>query len=149
MGSESETAKSSRPLANAASSPIARAGRQWHLSRQATGYLFVAPALLFLLVLIGYPLFTTIRLSFTDIDPRTKAETFVGIQHYVALVQNNLFWQTLRNTGVFTIASTIGHILVGMMFALLLNEKWANTVIRNFTRGLLIFPWLFSMAAAA
>ncbi len=150
MGSERETATSVRPLASTADLPIAKAGRQWHFSRQqATGYLFVAPALLFLLVLIGYPLFTTFRLSFTDIDPRTKTQTFVGIQHYIALVQNNLFWQTLKNTVVFTIASTIGHILIGLMFALLLNEKWANTLIRNFTRGLLILPWLFSMAAAA
>src|SRR5258708_5143223 len=114
MESEGETVTSARPLGSTDDLPIARVGRQWHLSRQqATGYLFVAPALLFLLVLIGYPLFTTFRLSFTDIDPRTKAETFVGIQHYVALVQNNLFWQTLKNTVVFTIASTIGHILVG------------------------------------
>src|SRR5439155_19171776 len=133
MESKSETVKTSTPLAGAARLPIASVGRQWRLPRQVTGYLFVAPALLFLLVVIGYPLFTTFRMSFTDIDPRTKTETYVGLKHYITLVQNNLFWQTFKNTLVFTIASTIGHILVGMMFALLLNEKWASTAVRNFT----------------
>ena len=48
----------------------------------------------------------------------------------------------------FTVASVILHIFIGMVLAILLNETWFSTTLRNIMRGLLILPWVFSTASA-
>ena len=55
----------------------------------------------------------------------------------------------MENTLVYTIGSVIFHALVGGFLALLLNERFAPVRVRNIARGLLILPWLFSLAASA
>jgi multiple sugar transport system permease protein len=122
---------------------------RWRLPRHVAGYLFIAPAIIYLLLAIGFPLFTTIRTSFIEFDAREKTETFIGLQNYAELMEDERFWGSMKNTIVFTLSSTFFHVLVGSVLALLLNEKWASSPVRNFTRGLLILPWLFSLAASA
>ena len=121
--------------------------RQW-LPKQTLGYLFIAPALIFLILVIAYPLLTTVKLSFEEVVRRTRTTEFVGLQNYAELLEDEIFWESMKNTVIYTVGSTVLHLLVGGFFALLLNEKWAMTPVRNFARGLLILPWLFSMAAS-
>lgn len=149
MGSELEYSESGESGAQAGPLAGMSARREWRLPRQTIGYLFVAPAIIFLLLVIAYPLFTTMRLSFEEVVVRTRTTSFVGLQNYAKLLEDDIFWESMKNTILYTIGSTVLHLLVGGFFALLLNEKWASTRVRNFTRGLLILPWLFSMAASA
>jgi multiple sugar transport system permease protein len=124
--------------------------RRLRWSRQITGYLFLAPALSLLTLAIIYPLFSTFRLSFTEISPRDYRVTFVGLKHYAEILQDGTLRRGVLNTVIFTVASLVLHLLTGGLFALLLNnERWANRSIRNLIRGLLILPWLFSTAASA
>src|SRR5947209_12162701 len=131
--------------------PIGTAVRapRLRLPRQAVGYLFIMPAMIFLLLVVAYPLFTTLRMSFEQLVVRQKTVTFVGLQNYNDVLKDPVFWSSMKNTVVYVIGSMTLHLLVGGFFAFLLNEKWAAAPIRNFARGLLILPWLFSMAAAA
>ena len=46
------------------------------------------------------------------------------------------------------VGSVVFHTLVGLAFALALNRPWFSNRVRNLVRGLLILPWLFSLAAA-
>src|SRR5262245_6403616 len=119
------------------------------LSRQATGYLFIMPAMLFRALVNAYPILTTVWMSFTEIVVRQKTVSFVGLQNYAAVFKDPVFWQGLKNTIIYTVGSMVLHLLVGGFLAVLLNEKWANSPIRNFARGLLILPWLFSLSASA
>ncbi len=112
------------------------------------GYLYVAPALLFLLVVVAVPIFTTFKLSFEELEARTRTASFVGLQNYLALAQDPEFWASFWNSLIFAAASTVGHAVVGVICALLLVARWASRRVRNFVRGLLILPWLFSLAAA-
>ena len=114
--------------------------------RLLNGYFFVAPAILFLLLVSIFPLLRTLQMSMTDVDAGVLQ--FVGLQHYLELLQDQWFWNSLRNVVLFTAASVILHIAIGMGLALLLNETWFNTTVRNFMRGLLILPWVFSTAAS-
>src|SRR5712692_8592472 len=127
---------------------IRRASRL-RLSRQTIGYLFIMPAMIFLLLVIAYPVFSTVRMSFERLIVRTRTTSFVGVQNYLDVLQDNTFWLGMKNTVIYTVGSMVLHLLVGGFFAFLLHEKWAATPIRNLTRGLLILPWLFSMAASA
>lgn len=113
------------------------------------GYLLIAPAVLFLMAIIALPVLTTVKMSFQELDASTQSMKFVGLANYVALIQDPQFWRTFRNSFVFALASTIGHALAGIICALLLVAPWSSQGTRNFVRGLLILPWLFSLAAAA
>jgi len=73
---------------------------------------------------------------------------FVGLAHYAAVVRDPVFWNAFRNTSIFTAASTMAHLLLGMAFALLLHQAWFSPGLRNATRGALILPWVFSTASA-
>ena len=110
------------------------------------GYFFVGPAILFFLFVSIFPLLRTLQMSLTDVE--AGVPQFVGLQHYAELVKEPWFWNSLSNVLVFTFASVILHISIGMGLALLLNEDWFNTTLRNFMRGLLILPWVFSTASA-
>jgi multiple sugar transport system permease protein len=73
---------------------------------------------------------------------------YVGFLHYWYLLTDPVFWNAVRNTLVFTGASTVLHLTLGLIFALLLNEVWFSRMLRNVMRGALVLPWVFSTAAA-
>jgi multiple sugar transport system permease protein len=129
---------------------VTRAGgilQRW--PRELTGYAFIAPTLLFLALVVALPLASTIKLSFEELEFRTRATSFVGLANYAELLDDRLFWRSLGNSFLFALGSTAGHLVVGLCLALLLQGRWMRTRLRNLARGLLILPWLFSLAAAA
>jgi multiple sugar transport system permease protein len=117
--------------------------------KRSLGYLFIAPAIIFLCVVTVYPLLDTVKTSLTEINPRERTEEFVGLQNYRDLFDDEILHNSVKNTIKFTFASVVLHIVIGGTLALLLNEQWAGMTLRNFLRGVLILPWLFSTAASA
>lgn len=103
------------------------------IPRRFLGYLFVAPALIYLLFASPYPLLYTFQMSFTDVV--MGKWYFVGLRQYIDVLQDPWFWNSVTGTIKFTMASTILHLCIGLLFALLLNETWFNTTLRNFMRG--------------
>jgi len=132
---------------SAAANAVPTRRTRWvQLQRMLTGYAFIAPAILFLLSVSIYPLTRTFFMSTFDVQAGDRI--FVGVQHYVELLQDRWFWNSLKNIVIFTGSSVILHLLIGLVFALLLNETWFSTTLRNFMRGVLILPWVFSTAAS-
>ncbi|HEY3118239.1 MAG TPA: sugar ABC transporter permease, partial [Chloroflexota bacterium] len=125
--------------------PLARP-RQIRVPRYATGYIFVAPAIVFLLATAVYPVLNVIALGLMDVA--AGEWHYVGLTHYVGVLQDSVFWNAVRNTSIFTAASTVLHLTLGMVFALLLHEVWFSRALRNVMRGVMILPWVFSTAAA-
>lgn len=121
--------------------------RQLKFSRGLAGYFVIAPAIILLLVLTVYPVFRTLQLSVMTM--KSGEWFFVGLEHYAEVLRDKWFWNSVSGLLRFTIPALILHIFLGMGFALLLNETWFNTTFRNFVRGLLILPWVFSTAASA
>jgi multiple sugar transport system permease protein len=119
------------------------------LSRDSVGYLFIAPSLVYLLLVVAVPILRTLSLSFEQLDYRSKTTSFVGFNNYSRLLADPQFWFSLYNSFLFALVSTIGHAVVGLICALLLQGNWAPRGVRNFARGLMILPWLFSLAAAS
>jgi multiple sugar transport system permease protein len=119
------------------------------LSRDSVGYLFIAPSLVYLLLVVAVPILRTLSLSFEQLDYRSKTTSFVGFNNYSRLLADPQFWFSLYNSFLFALVSTIGHAVLGLICALLLQGNWAPRGVRNFARGLMILPWLFSLAAAS
>jgi len=105
-----------------------------------TGVLFVAPSLLIVVLLLFYPVVSSIVYSFTNRHLLRPGVEFVGIDNFVAVFQNEQFWNAFRVSLVWTIASIVGQLLIGFLAAIALHR------IRHLTglfRTLLIIPWAF------
>ncbi|MGQ9584109.1 MAG: carbohydrate ABC transporter permease [Anaerolineae bacterium] len=77
-----------------------------------------------------------------------KTPDFVGLGNFVWVLQQKVFPQIFLNTTLFTIASVILHILMGLGLALLLSANivpWARALFR----GILIVPWMFTAVIVA
>ena len=58
----------------------------WVFSRRSVGYLMIAPAVIFLLVAIGYPIYETVRTSLFKFEGlRDQTSTFVGLRNFFEL----------------------------------------------------------------
>ncbi len=112
------------------------------------GFFFIAPAIIFLFLMVIYPLFKVFQYSFQEYSPH-HSFVFVGLKQYQHLFFDKLFWISIKNTFLFTIGTIILDLALSWGIALLLNMKWPNLKVRNFFRGALLFPFLFSAPAAA
>jgi multiple sugar transport system permease protein len=86
------------------------------------GYLLVAPYLVHLLIFFGYPLAFSFVLIFHRWDVVTPME-FIGLRNFGRLIQDELFFRAIFNTGVFLTIHIPLQIIVALFFAELLNKK--------------------------
>jgi multiple sugar transport system permease protein len=108
-------------------------------------YLFILPKLIFFLVFMLLPLGWAMVMSFQS-GPILKGPYFVGIDNYVKIFRDELFWISLRNSfsyAVRVIPLTLG---AGLFLAALLNRKIR---FRPFYIALLIIPTVTSTVAAS
>ncbi|MBI4242360.1 MAG: sugar ABC transporter permease [Candidatus Rokubacteria bacterium] len=81
-----------------------------------TGYLFVLPALLLLLAVLGFPALWSLGLSF-----RAEGRDGFSLEQYRLLLEDSLFHQTFWNTGLLVGLSVAAHLGLGLAVALPLN----------------------------
>jgi multiple sugar transport system permease protein/sn-glycerol 3-phosphate transport system permease protein len=117
------------------------AGKEWFLF-----LLFITPNFIFLILFTYWPLWENIKLSFqrTDLLAFTGNNTWVGWENYEYLFNNRTFQQVLRNTVIFIVACVGLTISIGLMVALLLNQKLRG---RTGVRAVVFAPFLLSGAA--
>ena len=104
------------------------------------GYVLVAPYLIHLLIFFGYPLLFSLVLIFHRWDVVTPME-FVGLKNFVRLFQDDLFFRSILNTGLFLSIHIPLQIGVALFFAELLNTKLAG---RGFFRTVYFLPVVVS-----
>jgi multiple sugar transport system permease protein len=99
-------------------------------------WLFAAPAMMFVGVLIIFPLAWTLYLSLTDSQGSVRAASdFVGLENYLTvLTDTDRFWPAVGRTMTFTLVALGFEIVLGMAIALLLwrpfrGEKWVRVAI--------------------
>lgn len=117
--------------------PTLRERRRGH-SLPAFAYLSVAPTLVLMILIVGLPLLYSLYLSFNSTNPITKRWIFVGLANYVKVFQNGDFWSSLGRTLYFSALAVIGTTILGTLFALVLNRRFAG---RGFLRSVVLIPW--------
>lgn len=105
--------------------------------------LTVVPAFGLFLVINVLPIGWAIVASFYDINPFNPEWTFVGVDHYVEILNDPEFWEVLWNSIVFAGGSVIFHLVVGTGFALLINRKFSFAF---FVRSIVLVPYLIPTA---
>jgi len=113
-----------------------RAGRQ---DDALLAYLLQAPMLLLVGAIVVLPLAEAVYLSFTASSFINPEPRFVGLENYVEILQDEVFWQVLRNSLVWTFFVVVFQFLVGLGTAILLNQPFHG---RSVARALFILPWV-------
>jgi len=124
------------------------------LSEGRFALLLVLPALLGIFAVVLFPLLYSLWLSFTDVNVlrtsgpvielfgvRVPLFRWVGLQNYVTIFDDPLYWSSLWRTLYFVAAFVLEATLVGLGMALILNERFAG---RPLMRSLLLIPWSLS-----
>ncbi|MCX7623323.1 MAG: sugar ABC transporter permease, partial [Thermomicrobium sp.] len=107
---------------------------------------FVTPNVLLLLVFTYWPLAYNAYLSVMHWDLISPVKVFVGLENYRFLLGGREFHEVLRNTVVFTAGTVGGTILLGLLFALLLDQPLRGIAL---ARGVVFAPYVLSGAAVA
>ena len=109
------------------------------------GYLFVLPAAVYMVLLVGYPIISNFILSFQDVTVMTlnKAnKPFVGFRNYQMLLGDGVLQPSIVNTFVFTISCIVLQFIIGFALALYFNRDFSFA---KPIRGLLMIPWMIPM----
>jgi multiple sugar transport system permease protein len=109
-------------------------------SRDRQAWALLLPLLVIIVTVTGYPLISTIRLSFTDasLTGRHVAQHWVGFANYAYVFTDPDFGDAFRRTLYFTFVSVGFEILLGVLVALLLNREFAG---RTIVRAIMVLPW--------
>ena len=119
--------------------PNARFARGRQLGDTALAYLLNAPALVFIILLVAYPVASSFWISLHQYNlKRPGSFRFIGLGNYISAFQTDLFWQSLRITAVFTLAAVVLVLVIGTGIALVVNETFRG---RGIVRGLILLPW--------
>ena len=115
------------------------------------GWMFAAPALTVIGLFFGLPVIAALALSLTDFDIYALADLhnlrFVGIDNYVGLLQNPLFWKTLGNTLYFVVVGVPVSVALSLGAALLLHSKLGR--LKPFFRTAFFAPVVTTVVAVA
>jgi multiple sugar transport system permease protein len=112
-----------------------------HLSQGVFASLLIAPAMIFIAVIVAWPLIETFRLSFTD--ARLGGETYVGLENYQDLADSRKFRQTISRTFYWMFLSVSLKLILGLIGATLLNAAVPG---RGLFRVLIMPPWVIPIA---
>ncbi len=128
--------------------PAHRTGLLATISRHWADYLYILPALAVMLVVIAYPIYYTVYLSFFETPPSSPNWYFNGIDNYKVILSDDtyIFWEATKNTVIWTVGSTFFAFILGFAAALLVHREF---VMRGLVRGLLLVPWVISAVPAA
>lgn len=123
--------------------------------RVRSAWLFLAPMLVLLALVAGWPLIKTVWYSLTN---ETLAEVgggqFIGVENYLSysqgafhgLLADPVWWSSVYNTFFFAVVSVSLEVLLGTAVALLLNQRFRG---RTAVRALVLVPWAIPTIVSA
>lgn len=124
-------------------------------TRVRSAWAFIAPALIVLAMVAGWPLARTIWFSFTDADLNNLSDyTFIGFENYLAnydgewlgLLTDPDWWRSVWNTLWFTLVSVSIETVLGTVVALILNADFPG---RGLMRAVILIPWAIPTVVSA
>lgn len=112
--------------------PISIAQRESRL-----GWKLVAPSIGIICLLIIYPILYNIYLSFFEVKLAGE-NLFIGIANYERLLKDTAFYGSLLTTFIYLLGSIMGSTLIGLLVALLMNQRFP---LRSIVRAIILLPY--------
>lgn len=151
--SNSAAGSGARAPGPAAADPPDRTVRAPHTSRlrknRWTLWLFVAPAVIYMLAFFAVPVVQNVVMSFQNYTTTTfytGEAPFVGFANYVSVLTSGLFAKLTLNTSVFTIVSLAATFVIGLLLAVFFNKHFR---LSGVLRSMLLLPWLLPLIISA
>jgi trehalose/maltose transport system permease protein len=123
--------------------------------RVKAAWLFLAPMLVVLTLVAGWPLVRTFYFSFTDASLSDLSNVFfVGLENYLVrddgqwygVLADPIWWRSVWNTFFFAIVSVSLEVVFGVIVALILNAEFKG---RTLVRAAVLIPWAIPTIVSA
>lgn len=109
------------------------------------GFLFILPALVGFVVFIAGPILVSLYFSLTEFNIISMPR-WIGIQNYLQLAGDPIFWQSLRVTAIYALLSLPASLILSLALAVLMNQKLRGIA---FWRTVYYLPAVISGVAVA
>jgi arabinogalactan oligomer/maltooligosaccharide transport system permease protein len=110
-----------------------------NIQNNRLAYLYTLPALCVMGMVVLYPFFYNIVISFSNMNlTHFRNWRLIGFGNYAAVFQEKTFWYFLFKTLLWTSVNVIFHVSIGVFLALILNKTLKG---KSIFRTLLILPW--------
>ena len=116
---------------------------------QILGYLFILPAVIYMLAYIGYPIIYNWIISFQNVTAKTiasAAREFAGFSNYKAIFADVTFKKALVHTFIYTIGCLSIQFTLGFLFAIFFTKKFA---LSKPIRGFIVISWMLPVTVTA
>lgn len=113
------------------------------------GYCFIVPAVIYMLVFIGYPLVYNWIISFQDVTALTLGNNnrnFIGLENYLHIFKDATFLKAIVNTLVYTVGCLVIQFILGFLFALFFAKKFT---LSKPIRGIVVISWMLPVTVIA
>lgn len=106
--------------------------RRQALRMNAFAWLLLLPSLIFLLLFTLYPVFGSLKLSLYQADLGTPKPYYTGLDNYVNMAEDEVFWKVLTNNLWFALGTVPTSILIALWMAIFANKvKRARGLVRT------------------
>lgn len=109
-------------------------------------YLFLLPAAVVLVIFFFIPFFQTFLLSFLDYSHNIYKPEFIGLENYINLFKNPIFYKVLWNTFIYLFVAVPILAIVPLFLAILINQKIKGVTLYKI---LIYLPVIVSIVVAA
>lgn len=116
------------------------------MRRRITPILLLLPALVFTLFVLVYPLVLNLANAFRQVSLIHGVGQWVGLRNFVRVMQDEVFWLSLKNSILYAGLGTILSMVFGLLAALLLNIKIGR--ITSVFKLIYTIPWVISPVVA-
>lgn len=113
------------------------------------GYAFVLPAVIYMLVFIGYPIVYNWVISFQDATAFTLKDSgraFIGFSNYKAIFSDPTFAHAIQHTFIYTIGCLVIQFTIGFLLAMFFAKKFTFA---KPIRGLVVISWMLPVTVTA
>lgn len=108
-------------------------------------WIVTLPALLFVLVMMAFPIAYTLRLSFFEWSMSAASPPkWVGLDNYIALFKDGRFWHALGATAYFSFGALAAETVLGVAIALLLHREFRG---RGLAKTIFLLPMVATPVA--
>jgi ABC-type sugar transport system permease subunit len=122
-----------------------RVARKRGISDRPLARLFVSPSIVLMAIVALFPVIWAVTMSLF-LFTRFEIGEFGGAQNYTDVLTSGRWWDAVNFTFVFTVTSVTLEFVIGMGFALLMNQAFRG---RGVTRAAILIPWVIPTVIAA
>jgi multiple sugar transport system permease protein len=103
------------------------------------GRLMLAPTVVYIVALVGFPFVLAIVYSLSDVTVGSQSLHFVGLANFRQLVDSPTFWVAIKNTVLFTVVSQVVVLVLANVLAMALLKDFPGKWV---VRLLILLPWV-------